>query len=802
MDKSILTEIKCYHCGDDCIDSEISVGEKVFCCSGCRTVYEIIEKNNLSRYYTFSTGPGVSQRKSTLEKKFEYLNDLKTSRKLIDFTDGSRSTVTFSLPQIHCSSCIWLLENLYKFDPGILSSRVNFLQKKITIRFDEDLISLRKIAELLSSIGYDPEINLHTIEGRAKKAVDKSLYYKTGIAGFCFANIMLLSFPEYLSITDNVDTFLKCIFSYIILTLSLPVFVYCSSGYFRSALKALKKKVINIDVPVSLGILALFGRSSFEIISSTGPGYMDSLSGLVFFLLLGRMFQNKTYEALSFERNYKSYFPASVIKKTKGRERSIPLSSLRAGDRIVIRNNELIPADSFLIKGKANIDYSFVSGESETFEKSEGDIIYAGGIQKGAALELEIIKETSQSYITQLWNNSDFLKPEENRIETFSNIAGKYFTIAVLLIAGAAGLIWLQESTASALNVFTSVLIIACPCALALSAPFTLGNTLRIFGKNKFYLKNTAVIEKLSRIDHLVFDKTGTLTKLNEKDIRFYGEDLSGEDKEIIKSVLYNSTHVLSRSIIKSFPETQIVETQEFTEYPGRGLEALVKGNAVRIGSVSFVLNRAAPAVSPGSSTSVYVSINDEIKGYFRSGNSYREGLKEVVQCLKNYNVSLLSGDNDGEKAALRELLGSNAKLLFRQSPFDKLNYIKMLHQKGIRTTMIGDGLNDAGALMKSDVGISISEDAMNFSPACDAILEASEFRRLGSFLSFSKMSMKIIYMNLFISLLYNAAGIGFAVNNSLTPVVSAILMPLSSVTVVIAATMSTSLIAKIKGLI
>ncbi|MCU7511704.1 MAG: HAD-IC family P-type ATPase [Ignavibacteria bacterium] len=800
MEKISASEVKCYHCGSDCPEEAIALGEKNFCCLGCRTVYEILEKNNLGHYYTFTAAPGAQQKKSHLKKKFEYLDDSGTAGRLIDLTDGTVSTVTFYIPFMHCSSCIWLLENLYKFNAGVQYSRVNFLQKKITIRYNETIISLRGVAELLATIGYEPEISLQATEDGNKKTQDRSIYYKTGIAGFCFGNIMLLSFPEYLSIVNDVDLFLKGFFSYIILTLSLPVFFYCSSGYFTSAFRALKKKMINIDFPISLGIIALFGRSVFEILAHSGVGYMDSLSGLVFFLLLGRLFQEKTYNVLSFDRNYKSYFPAyAVIKKEDG-EASVPLSALKEGDRILIRNNELIPADSVLIKGRANIDYSFVSGESVPVEIAEGEIIHAGGRQKGTALELEVIKKTSQSYITQLWNSSDFVKPDENKIITFSNLAGKYFTAVILLIASGAGLYWLQAGIAEALNVFTSVLIIACPCALALSVPFTLGSTLRIFGRNKFYLKNASVVEKLSGIDHVVFDKTGTLTKLNERNIRFYGTDLSEEEKEVIKSVLYNSIHPLSRSILKLMPEVRLWGIEEFMEYPGRGLEGIVQGQKARLGSVSFVIGTEA-GIPSGSSSTVYVSINDEIKGFFRATNIYRDGIKELASYLQTYEISVLSGDFDGEKETLRDLFGSKAKIHFRQSPFDKLSYIKKLQMKNCSTLMIGDGLNDAGALMKSDVGISISEEAVNFSPACDAILEAGEFSRLADFLKFSRTSMKIIYMNLVISLLYNIAGISFAINNNLTPVISAILMPLSSITVVALATLSTNLMAKIKGL-
>src|SRR3972149_4671997 len=269
--------------------------------------------------------------------------------------------VTFYVPQMHCSSCIWLLENLYRINPGIIHSEVDFLKKTVTIKFNPNRISLKQNVELLTSIGYEPQINLEDVEGKKLQTTNKKLIYKIGVTGFCFGNIMLLSFPEYLNI-DAADSFFIKFFGWLNLILSLPVFLYSSSGYFISAYKGLQKRILNIDVPISLGIFVLFFRSAFEVITHTGAGYFDSMTGLVFFLLLGKLFQNKTYETLNFDRNYKSYFPLSGILKTNESEVSIPISKLNVGDKIIIRNNEIIPADSVLFGGEGNIDYSFVTG--------------------------------------------------------------------------------------------------------------------------------------------------------------------------------------------------------------------------------------------------------------------------------------------------------------------------------------------------------------------------------------------------------------------------------------------------------
>ena len=406
--------LSCYHCGDECKDDSIRIENKFFCCNGCKTVYEILDENKLCNYYNIDKTPGISPNNFT-SIKFDYLDDRDTVKQLVDFTEGGTTKVTFDIPQMHCSSCIWLLENLYKLNAGIKNSRVDFLKKKLAVSFDNENISLKELVQLLASLGYEPQILLDSGEKGLDDNRKKKLYYKTGIAGFCFLNIMLLSFPEYLGI-DLTDAFLKRFFIYLNLFLSLPVFFYSATEYFGSAVRGLRKKIVNIDFPISLGILVLFIRSAYEVLSATGAGYFDSLTGLVFFLLIGKLFQEKTYSALNFERNYKSFFPLSITIKKDGTERTIPVSKLMVGNRIVVRQNEIIPADAILFSGDAKIDYSFVTGESKPVKKVSGEIIYAGGKQIGSAVELEVIKEVSQSYLTQLWNNDIFTNPDKSAI--------------------------------------------------------------------------------------------------------------------------------------------------------------------------------------------------------------------------------------------------------------------------------------------------------------------------------------------------------------------------------------------------
>ncbi|HLF32935.1 MAG TPA: heavy metal translocating P-type ATPase metal-binding domain-containing protein, partial [Cyclobacteriaceae bacterium] len=304
--------LACYHCGDECRKDHIQFDGKDFCCNGCKTVYEILGQNGLYTYYDLEKNPGVAVNEKISAERFSFLENEEIQKNLLLFRDDHISKVSFHIPSIHCSSCIWLLENLSRLGPGIISSRVNFNRKEVQIVFHHTEISLRETAVLLSSIGYEPYISLEQGSRDRYSAVNRDLLVKIGIAGFSFGNTMLLSFPEYFGFEGIQDIFLQRTITWLSAILSVPVIFYCALDYFKSALAGIRQRFINIDIPVSLGIISLFAVSFYQVISGSGPGYFDSLSGLVFFLLIGKWVQNLTYEGLSFDRDYRSYFPMAA----------------------------------------------------------------------------------------------------------------------------------------------------------------------------------------------------------------------------------------------------------------------------------------------------------------------------------------------------------------------------------------------------------------------------------------------------------------------------------------------------------
>ncbi|MDJ1466681.1 heavy metal translocating P-type ATPase [Xanthocytophaga flava] len=818
---STQQNLTCYHCGDKCQDHSHQVDDKVFCCSGCQTVYQILEENKLEAFYTIDKKAGI--RTEAIDKgKFAYLDIPEIKSRLIDFTDGNITKVSFFIPTIHCSSCIWLLENLYRINAAITFSRTDFLKKRISITFLEQETSLRTIVELLTSLGYEPQISLDNVENPERNnnagipktfTSHKLLVAKLAVAGFAFGNIMLISFPEYFGFDTHSEHSFRYLFNFLNILLALPVFFFSGWGYLKSAYQNLRRGILNVDTPLALGMIVVFTRSLVDIFMGYGPGYLDTLSGFVFFSLIGKWFQQRTYDTLRYDRDFKSYFPVAVTVKDGETEKQVPVSELQVGNRIIIRNQELVPADSLLISPKAHIDYSFVTGESMPMPKQAGETLYAGGRQVGNAIEMEVVKPVSQSYLTQLWNDEAFAScrtcvsdpattPVTSSSESIQNLFNRYFTVALLLIATVSSGFWIvQHDYSRALNAFTSVLIVACPCALVLGSSFALGNAIRILGKYSFFAKNTQAIENIARLDAIVFDKTGTITESNTSDVEFVGYEhpLTDTQKKYILALVKNSVHPLSQHLYKHLSQfiTSDYTTEQFQEISGKGLSGLVNGHQVWIGSAEFMYEKlGAESVAfhfPDTlTTRVLAGIEGEYLGYFQFHNHYRKGLDAMnLELSMNYDLHLLSGDNAGEAPNLKYFFKDEQHLHFHQSPADKLNFIKALQSENKQVMMLGDGLNDAGALQQSNVGVAVSDNIAYFTPASDVILDASNLWFLPGFIYFCKQSVKVIKAALVLAAIYNLVGIFFAVQGTLSPLIAAILMPVSSINVILFTTFS-----------
>lgn len=755
----------CHLCQKPC-DGDVLLDTQgnQFCCSGCQTVYAILEND-----------PELQFKEIGASSRFQYLDLPEITEQLLVFQSDQFARVRFHLPNIHCSSCVYLLEQLPQFYPNIVQSRINFPKKEADILFKKEL-PLGQLVQLLCVMGYEPSINLG-VDNKQRKQ-QNNIGKKIAVAGFCFGNTMLLSLPEYLDTNFLLDAQFQWLFRMLNLVLTIPVLLYSARDYFKSAWGGLSKKLFTIDVPIVLGVLTLFVRTLYEVSTGTGAGYSDSLTGLVFLLLVGKWYQHKTYEALSFDRDFKSYFPIAVSKLMQGKEVPTHVKDLKRGDMVTLHHQELVPCDAYLDSEVANLDYSFVSGESEPVAVRKGELLYAGGRNLGSRMELKVDKPVDMSYLTSLWNHED-LTTEDSTFQNLTDRISRYFTFVVLTLAISSGIYWYFVDQVLVWKVVASVLIVACPCALALALPFAYGHALRVLGNHGIYLKNANVVEKLSQIKTLIFDKTGTLTYQTAKQVKFIG-DLSAFELELVDALIKQSAHPLSRMIHDGLKSATEHPVSDFEEVVGKGLKGEVFGKSIRIGAASFL---GVEDTGEVRQVRVYVSIQGVVRGFFRIDHNYRLGLGKVLKKLrKSFQLKLLSGDRptDGEV-----LTNNFDELYFQLKPVEKLDYISKEQSLGTKVAMIGDGLNDAGALRKSEVGIAVADDVHQFSPACDAILDAGQFTKLPRFFSFVGRMQTILKTAFVFSFLYNIVGLSFAISGHLSPLVSAILMPVSSISVV-----------------
>lgn len=774
-------------------------------------VFALLHEHGLDGFYKLQK-PGTPARQAGEVLNYAWLDTPETRQRLLDYDDGVTARVSLHLPTLHCAACVWLLERLSLIHNAVVQGRVNFPRRQVSLVFKINDLSFSGLAGLLHQLGYAPDLSMAQDSSRSKNASapdGRKLAARLGVAGFAFGNLMLLNFPFYLGLEAETGSTLTRWLGGASLALALPVVVYSASDYWKAAWRGLKRGWLVLEVPIVLGIGALLLRSAYEIFTQTGEGYLDSLAGLVFFLLIGRWFQQRTYEALSFERDFTAYFPMNATRISESGESSVPIDELALGERILIRHGEIIPADTVLIKGQGLIDYAFVTGESDPVEKQSGDCLFAGGRQTGGLLEAEIIRPVRRSYLTSLWNDDTFAKAPAQGLARLSDHAARWFTPLVLIAAALAGWWHAAAGTGRAVEAFTAVLIVACPCALALSAPFTLGTAMRILGRFRLYMKDDAAMERLSQINRLVFDKTGTLSHSSPRGATYEGRPLRLEEQQALALVARSSLHPGSRQLADMLPQPHGQATlKEFEEVPGRGIRGMVGTHRILIGSRAW-LQSAETAALPSSteksdrkSAQTLVAMDGVFVGTYFFPATWRTGLRTMFESLRpRFGLSILSGDGDHQRLELETLAGADIDMTFALSPQAKLDHIRRLQAGGARVAMIGDGLNDAGALKQSEIGISVTESAGAFSPACDAILDGEALPLLPRFLDLARRSRTIILLCMGCSVAYNLLGVSIASTGRLSPVVCAILMPVSSVTVAALAVGLTHLAARRCGL-
>jgi Cu+-exporting ATPase len=468
---------------------------------------------------------------------------------------------------------------------------------------------------------------------------------------------------------------------------------------------------------------------------------------------------------------------------------------------LLIRNQELIPADGVLQKGKGWIDYSFVTGEKDPVEVAVGEQLFAGGKQIGTGIEMQVVKPIASSHLTRLWNN-DVFHNKKNKSTSFIHPLSNYFSTVLFSIAIITAIYWEINDPSITWKAVTAILIVACPCSLLITATFTFGNLMHIFSKKGLYLKNANVIERLAKANTIVFDKTGTLSSSANSKINYTGKALSAIEMEALKAIAMQSSHPLSKALAawnewESIDKLPSITT--FLEVTGKGIEATCNGRSIKLGKADFVTQQWFSTAFNNSGSTIYLSIDGLYKGKFSLQQQYRTGVFDMLQKISLLvgKVHVLSGDNNGEENWLKQSVPVNTTLNFNNSPEDKLHYIEQLQVKSKEVIMIGDGLNDAGALQQSNIGLAVADNSNYFTPACDGILDGKSVAQLDKLIELARSGKKIIAAGFALSILYNIVGISYAAQGALSPMIAAILMPASTISIIVLTAIGTRWAAK-----
>jgi Cu+-exporting ATPase len=796
----VQTVSTCAHCG--AAGASILRGAQKFCCEGCAQVYSILKDQDLLGFYEIPDN-SIRSLKEKPVADYSYCDSEWFRRMFVRDSGKGSWSIRMRLPDIHCAACVWLLEKLPEMLGGVTSARIHYLRKQIDISASDDL-PVSQLVQFVANLGYPPDFAKESAASRRLSAYDKSLLRKMAVAAFGFGNAMLFSLPEYF--TAHLESSFSRTFMALNAALSVLVLIYSAGDFFRSAWRSLRQRQIVIDVPISVGIAAMFSRSAVDVVTGTSAGYFDTFTGLIFFLLIGCYVQSRSYAWLNFERDNLLFLPLAVRVRTDAGEAVTPVQQMKRGDTLRLLAGEIAPTRCRVVSEEGAADYAFITGESLPVSLKRGDVFEPGGKVVGQSVLLEVLEEVDQARLNRIWEAAEPESDAQNYSSgsSFAEHVLPYFTGIVIAIATGALLYWLPTDGARAWNAFSAVLVITCPCALAMAKPFSFFTTQSTLARAGLFLKSAAVVERFFNLKNVVFDKTGTLTTPGKFDVEFRSATTEPDSNHLqaLAALANESSHPLSRAIAEFIPRTGEVVLSDFAEKPGKGTSGSINGAKYCLGSQAWLAENgvAVPEMAEaGFSSLVHAGCGSEYLGCFLIRNRMRAGIDQILAALASrYRIALLSGDSDRERKRFEQYFSAAGELHFNATPERKAEIIAAMRKNGA-TMMIGDGLNDAHALKAADLGVALTENQSNFSPASDAILSAQSLPRLPQLIAQAAQARKTAIAAYALSFGYNLFGISVAVVGDLTPLFCAILMPISSLSVIALAFVSARIGAAVR---
>ena len=792
--------VKCTHCQLEFDESVMIIEENspdvYFCCNGCQGVYHLLIDDGLNSFYE-KMGNSTIAPPLQVESDSSSFDMESFKQRYIKTTVDGFSSVDLVIEGIHCAACIWLNEKVLADKEGIVDASINFTNNKAKIVWDEDTIALSNIIDIIRSIGYNAYPYDRSKEDIKATENKRDYFMRMAIAVFASMNVMMIGIAKYAGFFTGMKEETLQLVHIAEFIFATPVLFYSGWIFFKGAYFGLKNKIVNMDLLVSSGATLTYIYSLYVLFGGAGHSYFDSVTMIITFVLVGKYLEViGKKNAVDTMDKIRSQVPHEATIVEDGVKRVVPLDTIEVGHILEVKTGEKATVDGLLIGSAGTFDESSLSGESLPVEKEAGDIIYSGTINSGQVIRYTATKNYANSTLNSMVTLLEDALASKPAIEDTTNELSKYFSVTILLLALAtfAGWYWVGGNFEKALIVSISVIVIACPCALALATPIASLIGISWAAEKGLLFKEAKFIETFSKVDTIVLDKTGTITegKLTVRSVGIPTHE--AYTKEELISMLYalsdSSTHPVSLAVKKylekEYRDIKIVELENIEQVQGKGLQANYS-NKVLLGGNSKLLEEENIKIDLDSDYTLYhFAVDGKLICTFELEDALKEGAKELISYLNSIDVAVVMATGDHEKVASRianEVGIRNFKSAL--SPVDKADYIDSLTKEGKRVVMVGDGINDALALSKADVAIAMGNGADVALAVSDVVILNDSLKAIEDSFVISRRTFKFIKQNLALSLIYNVITIPVAMAGYVIPLVAALSMSLSSLMVV-----------------
>ena len=757
--------------------------EEKFCCNGCEVAYQIINNLGLANYY--QTRLLNNQIKALKPEENGQVDVSEFAHQV----DKNSFAINLMIEGLHCAACVWLIENVLKKQSAVKKARINMSTKRLYLEWSGQGKDAKNVGndlvKLIFNLGYRLiPFDAEFLEASEKK-YDGSMLKALAVSGFASGNVMLISVALWANSSLQMGVATRNLLYWVSALIALPAIVYSGRIFVVSAFNSIKQSRTNMDVPIAVAIFLASIISIFEAITKGEHAYFDSVIMLIFFLLIGRYLDfSARRKAFSITGDLMMLAGISATIILDNKHKIIASKDLQKNMILNVAMGERIAADGLIIQGKSEIDTSVITGESNPKKCQVGDEVFAGMVNLGNALQVRITKAREETLLAKIVVMVEQIETSKNYYTKIADVVSKYYTPIVHLVALITFIIWCVIGIGwhhSLLNA-AAVLIITCPCALALAVPVVQIVAAGRLLKQGILIKNGEALERLNKVDTIVFDKTGTLT-VGKPKLVSNSLFVSEEIMRMTASLAAKSKHPLSRALVESF-KGELIDL-EVKEIPGMGLVANYNGEEMRLGNLRHCQEISSAAIQNNEELpQIFFKYQNQITTFIFQ-DQLRSDAKSTIKQLYNYNLILLSGDKESVVKSTANQLGI-AKYYFEKTPDQKLEILKALKNKNKNILMVGDGINDAPSLMLADVSISPASAADISKNIADIIFQSQKLQPILETIKTAKKSSQIIKQNLAFALFYNLVAVPFAIMGYVVPLFAALAMSSSSIVVVL----------------